>query len=215
MKLLLKAQYGQILEEKKHKARLFNLNFDPQLSGRLVHIFQVKSCWFTSMFDMCAYWGWPSQDKSISKCYINTFTAERQHGDWKHERQRVGHMYGGTWVSNWFFFSLHSSYLLCFGCHWITSDVWHLTLQTLSCFDISTLHLSAFKNSMLMFDLLRPGLWLLMRVTINRQIVQIKQSYPKRGKKGELLVAVLVPIKSLDTAVAGATVINIRKTMNS
>ena len=51
MKLLLKAQYGQILEEKKHKAHLFNLNFDPQLSGRLVHIFQVKSCWFTSMFD--------------------------------------------------------------------------------------------------------------------------------------------------------------------
>ena len=31
----------QILEEKKHKAHLFNLNFDPQLSGRLVHIFQV------------------------------------------------------------------------------------------------------------------------------------------------------------------------------
>ena len=32
----------QILEEKKHKAHLFNLNFDPQLSGRLVHIFQVE-----------------------------------------------------------------------------------------------------------------------------------------------------------------------------
>merc|ERR1719500_571459 len=31
---------SKILEEKKHKAHLFNLNFDPQLSGRLVHIFQ-------------------------------------------------------------------------------------------------------------------------------------------------------------------------------
>ena len=30
---------------------------------------------------------------------FNTSTAERQHGDWKHERQRIGHMYGGTWVS--------------------------------------------------------------------------------------------------------------------
>ena len=28
------------MEEKKSKAHLFNLNFDPQLSGRLVHIFQ-------------------------------------------------------------------------------------------------------------------------------------------------------------------------------
>ena len=34
--------FCQILEEKKHKAHLFNLNFDPQLSGRLVHIFQVE-----------------------------------------------------------------------------------------------------------------------------------------------------------------------------
>jgi len=33
---------SKILEEKKHKAHLFNLNFDPQLSGRLVHIFQVE-----------------------------------------------------------------------------------------------------------------------------------------------------------------------------
>ena len=33
-----------------------------------------------------------------SKCYIKTSTTERQHGDWKHERQRIGHMYGGTWV---------------------------------------------------------------------------------------------------------------------
>ena len=31
---------AQIMEEKKSKAHLFNLNFDPQLSGRLVHIFQ-------------------------------------------------------------------------------------------------------------------------------------------------------------------------------
>ena len=31
---------SKILEEKKHKPHLFNLNFDPQLSGRLVHIFQ-------------------------------------------------------------------------------------------------------------------------------------------------------------------------------
>ena len=31
---------SQIMEEKKTKAHLFNLNFDPQLSGRLVHIFQ-------------------------------------------------------------------------------------------------------------------------------------------------------------------------------
>ena len=31
---------AKIMEEKKSKAHLFNLNFDPQLSGRLVHIFQ-------------------------------------------------------------------------------------------------------------------------------------------------------------------------------
>ena len=31
---------AKIMEEKKTKAHLFNLNFDPQLSGRLVHIFQ-------------------------------------------------------------------------------------------------------------------------------------------------------------------------------
>ena len=31
---------AQIMEEKKSKPHLFNLNFDPQLSGRLVHIFQ-------------------------------------------------------------------------------------------------------------------------------------------------------------------------------
>merc|ERR1719340_309363 len=31
---------SKIMEEKKSKAHLFNLNFDPQLSGRLVHIFQ-------------------------------------------------------------------------------------------------------------------------------------------------------------------------------
>merc|ERR1719186_1127946 len=31
---------NKILEEKKTKPHLFNLNFDPQLSGRLVHIFQ-------------------------------------------------------------------------------------------------------------------------------------------------------------------------------
>ena len=30
----------KIMEEKKSKPHLFNLNFDPQLSGRLVHIFQ-------------------------------------------------------------------------------------------------------------------------------------------------------------------------------
>ena len=31
---------AKIMEEKKSKPHLFNLNFDPQLSGRLVHIFQ-------------------------------------------------------------------------------------------------------------------------------------------------------------------------------
>ena len=31
---------AKIMEEKKSKAHLFNLNFDPQLSGRLVHICQ-------------------------------------------------------------------------------------------------------------------------------------------------------------------------------
>ena len=31
---------SKIMEEKKTKPHLFNLNFDPQLSGRLVHIFQ-------------------------------------------------------------------------------------------------------------------------------------------------------------------------------
>ena len=81
-------QNGQILEEKKHKAHLFNLNFDPQLSGRLVHIFQVENVFHVHM----------EVGQLKSKCYINTSTAERQHGDWKHERQRIGHMYGGTWV---------------------------------------------------------------------------------------------------------------------
>ena len=33
----------QIMEEKKTKPHLFNLNFDPQLSGRLVHIFQKEN----------------------------------------------------------------------------------------------------------------------------------------------------------------------------
>lgn len=84
-------QNGQILEEKKHKAHLFNLNFDPQLSGRLVHIFQVRNVSHVH----CAYM---EVGHLKSKCYINTSTAERQHGDWKHERQRIGHMYGGTWV---------------------------------------------------------------------------------------------------------------------
>ena len=67
-------QNGQILEEKKHKAHLFNLNFDPQLSGRLVHIFQVKNGLFTYMGSMCIYM---EVGHLKSKCYINTSTTER------------------------------------------------------------------------------------------------------------------------------------------